>query len=135
MSSVMAYSFAEKKKVEIMKPITKKYALPNGNTVTITTGKSANGDKVSTIISNEKNTVDKKMLEYVKKVFEKTSIKYKGCKAIEEYKEQLKNKCIKFLGYFSETKSNDKCVAMRFRRFLEEHEELKRSLEGLGCKI
>jgi hypothetical protein len=53
--SIKAYSFAQRKKVAIVtKPVFKQYALPNGNTVTFLTGKSAKGDKVSIIITNEK---------------------------------------------------------------------------------
>jgi hypothetical protein len=52
--AVKAYSLVEKKKVKIVNsPVFKKYYLPNGNTVTFLTGKSAKGNKVSVIISNE----------------------------------------------------------------------------------
>jgi hypothetical protein len=53
--AVKAYSLVQRKKVAIVKsPVFKQYSLPNGNTVTMLTGKSSKGDKVSVIISNEK---------------------------------------------------------------------------------
>lgn len=53
--SIKAYSLVQRKKVAIVtKPVFKQYALPNGNTVTMLTGRSAKGDKVSVIILNEK---------------------------------------------------------------------------------
>jgi hypothetical protein len=53
--SIKAYSLAEHKKVKIVgHPVIKQYLLPNGNTVTMLSGKSAKGIKVVTIISNEK---------------------------------------------------------------------------------
>jgi hypothetical protein len=53
--AVKAYSLADHKKVKIVgHPVIKQYLLPNGNTVTMLTGKSAKGTKVVTIISNER---------------------------------------------------------------------------------
>lgn len=52
---IKAYSVAERKKVEIVtKPVFKRHALPNGNTVTMIQGFSKKGYKVSVIILNEK---------------------------------------------------------------------------------
>lgn len=48
-----AYSFAEKKKVAIVgSTVMKQFALPNGRTVTMISGKSKKGNKVSVIVSN-----------------------------------------------------------------------------------
>lgn len=53
--AVKAYSLVEHKKVKIVgHPILKQYLLPNGNTVTMLIGKSQKGDRVITIISNQK---------------------------------------------------------------------------------
>jgi hypothetical protein len=49
------YSFADKKKVGITHAIkSRKYQLPNGQTVTIICGKSKKESVVCTIVSNEK---------------------------------------------------------------------------------
>jgi hypothetical protein len=53
--SITGYSFAQKKKVAIVSNLVmKKFQLKNGRTTVIATGKSKKGDKVSTIVSNEK---------------------------------------------------------------------------------
>jgi hypothetical protein len=52
---VKAYSFTQRKKVPIVGTTKiKKFFLPNGQTVTMIMGKTKKGDKVSVIISNEK---------------------------------------------------------------------------------
>lgn len=53
--ALRGYSFADKKKVAITHAIkSRKYSLPNGQTVTIICGKSKKENIVCTIVSNEK---------------------------------------------------------------------------------
>lgn len=56
-----AYSFREKKKVNIVSDLKlKDYLLKNGNKVVIASGKSKKGDFIASIVSNSKSTEVKK---------------------------------------------------------------------------
>jgi hypothetical protein len=50
---------------------------------------------------------------YIKATFKKVSIEFKSCDDIQKYKEDLRKKCIKFLGYDSPAKTPE-CVKFRF---------------------
>ena len=71
---------------------------------------------------------------YIKATFKKVSIEFKSCDDIQKYKEDLRKKCIKFLGYDSPAKTPE-CVKFRFRKFLKENSKLQNSLTKFGCRI
>jgi hypothetical protein len=71
---------------------------------------------------------------YIKATFKKVSIEFKSCDDIQKYKEDLRKKCIKFLGYDSPAKTPE-CVKFRFRKFLKENSKLQNSLTKFGCSI
>lgn len=78
---------------------------------------------------------DEELIEnYIKATFKKVSIEFKSCDDIQKYKEDLRKKCIKFLGYDSPAKTPE-CVKFRFRKFLKENSKLQNSLTKFGCSI
>lgn len=71
---------------------------------------------------------------YIQATFKKVSIEFKSCDDISKYKEELRKKCIKFLGYDSPAKTPE-CVKFRFRKFLKENSKLQDNLTKFGCSI
>jgi hypothetical protein len=124
---------AEEAKKESIKTVTKKAEEPSilgGLFGSIVTTPQEEVKK-----EEAKKEISKKEEKYVQKVFKNLNIDYSSCESLDLYKENLRQKCIKFLGYQSDTKKQEGCIATRFRWLMEAHPELESSLNTLGCKI
>lgn len=84
---------------------------------------------------NEVTKSDMELIrKYIEATFKKVGVEFKNCDDIEKYKEELRKKCIKFLGYDS-TDKIPKCVQYRFRKFLKENSKMQFNLMKIGCKV
>jgi hypothetical protein len=72
--------------------------------------------------------------KYIEVTFKRVGVEFKNCDDIEKYKEELRKKCIKFLGYDSPAKTPE-CVKFRFRKFLKENSKMEDNLVKIGCKV